>query len=320
MTMKNSLFKCLATMLLSASCSVAFSYPTKPVTIVVPAPPGGTADTVVRSISARLTAALGQPVVIENKPGAGGVIASQYVAGAPADGYTLLMNYTSHAINPWLMAKLPYDTASSFVPVAMLGTVPLLLAVPATGEKSAAELIADARKNPGTLSYGTSATGGASHLGGELFSQLTGGKLLMVPYKGGAAAAADLAAGRISMLLDTKLALAPLQQANRIRFLGVASEKRSAVFPELEPVGELLPGFEATAWYGIVAPAGTPAPVVEQLNAEINRALQDPAISKPLIDQGFEPRAVSSAAWGSFMGQETRRWGALIQKANLKAQ
>lgn len=318
--MKSALFKCFAGLLLSASCTVVFPYPTKPVTIVVPAPPGGTADTVMRFVSARLAIDLGQPIVIENKPGAGGVIAAQYVAGAPADGYTLLMNYTSHAINPWLMTRLPYDTVSSFVSVAMLGTVPLLLAVPASGQKSAAALIADAHANPGTLSYGTSATGGASHLGGELFSQLTGGKLLMVPYKGGAAAAADLAAGRISMLLDTKLALAPLQQANRIRFLGIASEKRSAVFPELEPIGQLLPGFEATAWYGIVAPAGTPAPVVEQLNAEINRVLQDPAISQPLIEQGFEPQAVTSAAWGRFMDQETKRWGALIQKASLKAE
>lgn len=318
--MKHSLFKCFSGLMLSAFCSLVLAFPTKPITIIVPAPPGGTADTVIRSISARLSSALGQPVLIDNKAGASGVIASQFVAGAPADGHTLLMNYTSHAINPWFMAKLPYDTTKSFTPVALLGTVPLLLAVPASAEKSAAELIAAARKNPGTLSYGTSATGGASHLGGELFSQLTGGKLLMVPYKGGAAAATDLAAGRISILLDSQLALAPLQQANRIRFLGIASEKRSAVFPELEPIGKLLPGFEATAWFGIVAPAGTPATVVERLNTEINRVLQDTEVSKQLISRGFEPQAVSSAAWGGFIDQETKRWGALIQKANLKAE
>ena len=318
--MKHPLFKCLAGFTLSVACNLVAAFPTKPVTIVVPAPPGGSADTVIRSISARLASALGQPVLIDNKAGASGVIASQYVAGAPADGHTLLMNYTSHAINPWLMAKLPYDTTKSFAPVALLGTVPLLLAVPVAAEKSAAELIAAARKNPGTLSYGTSATGGASHLGGELFSQLTGGKLLMVPYKGGAAAATDLAAGRISMLLDSQLALAPMQQGNRIRFLGIASEKRSAVFPELEPIGKLLPGFEATAWFGIVAPAGTPVAVIERLNTEINHLLQDPEISKLLISRGFEPQATSTAAWSSFIEQETKRWGALIQKANLKAE
>ena len=318
--MKHSLLKCFAGLILTVFCSLLFAFPTKPVTIVVPAPPGGTADTVIRAISARLASALGQPVLIDNKAGASGVIASQYVAGAPADGHTLLMNYTSHAINPWLMAKLPYDTIKSFTPVALLGTVPLLLAVPVSAEKSAAELIATVRKNPGTLSYGTSATGGASHLGGELFSQLTGGKLLMVPYKGGAAAATDLAAGRISLLLDSQLALAPMQQGNRIRFLGVASEKRSAVFPELEPIGQLLPGFEATAWFGIVAPSATPAAVIERLNTEINRILRDPEVSKQLISRGFEPQAVSAAAWVGFIEQETKRWGALIQKANLKTE
>ena len=318
--MKHALFKCLAGFILSVACNLVAAFPIKPVTIVVPAPPGGSADTVIRSISARLASALGQPVLIDNKAGASGVIASQYVAGAPADGHTLLMNYTSHAINPWLMAKLPYDTTKSFAPVALLGTVPLLLAVPIAAEKSATELIATARRNPGTLSYGTSATGGASHLGGELFSQLTGGKLLMVPYKGGAAAATDLAAGRISMLLDSQLALAPMQQGNRIRFLGIASEKRSVVFPELEPIGKLLPGFEATAWFGIVAPAGTPVAVIERLNTEINHLLQDPEISKLLISRGFEPQAISTAAWSSFIEQETKRWGALIQKANLKVE
>jgi tripartite-type tricarboxylate transporter receptor subunit TctC len=316
--MKPLFVRGLAGMALAALCNLALAFPTKPVTIVVPAPPGGTADTVIRTISTRLGTALGQAVLVENKAGASGLIASQFVAGAPPDGHTLLMNYTSHAINPWLMAKLPYDSAASFAPVAFLGKVPLLVAVPATGEKSAAELIAEARKNPGKLTYGSSATGGASHLGGELFSQLTGGKLVMVPYKGGAAAATDLAAGRISMLLDSQLALAPLQQGNRIRFLGVASEKPSAVFPDLEPVGKLLPGFEATAWFGVLAPAGTPAAVVERLNAEINRLLEDPEISRQLISRGFEPQALSPAAWGGFMAQETRRWGELIRKANLK--
>lgn len=303
-----------------ACCSPASAFPTKPVTIVVPAPPGGTADTVVRTLLPRLGAALGQPVLVDNRAGASGVIASQTVAAAPPDGHTVLMNYTSHAINPWLMAKLPYDSSKAFVPVAFLGKVPLLLAVPADGPRSAAALIADARAHPGKLSYGSSATGGASHLGGELFSQLTGGRLLMVPYKGGAAAATDLAAGRISMLLDSQLALQGVQQGGRVRFLGVASEKPSAVFPNLEPVGRALPGFEATAWFGIMAPAGTPAAIVERLNAEINRALSDPEIARQLLSRGFEPQAMTPAAWGGFIAHETARWGELIKRANLKAE
>ena len=305
---------------LLAGCAVATAFPTKPITIVVPAPPGGTADTVVRTLIPRLTAALGQPVVVDNKAGASGAIASQAVATAAPDGHTLLMNYTSHAINPWLMAKLPYDSTKAFGPVAFLGKVPLLVAVPAEGHRSAAELIADARAHPGKLSYGSSATGGASHLGGELFSQLTGGRLLMVPYKGGAAAATDLAAGRISMLLDSQLALQGVQQAGRVRFLGVASEKPSAVFPDLEPVGRALPGFEATAWFGVMAPAGTPAAVIERLNAEINRALADPEVSRQLLSRGFEPQPMAPAAWGGFIVQETARWGELIKRANLKAE
>jgi tripartite-type tricarboxylate transporter receptor subunit TctC len=318
--MKPSAFHSIAGLALAALCGVASAFPIKPITIVVPAPPGGSADTVIRIISGRLAHGLGQPVLIENKAGASGIIASQYVAGAPADGHTLLMNYTSHAINPWLMAKLPYESAKNFAEVAFLGKVPLLLAVPVTGHKTAAELITDARSNPGKLTYGSSATGGASHLGGELFSQLTGGKLVMVPYKGGAAAATDLAAGRISMLLDSQLALLPLQQANRIRFLGVASEKPSAVFPDMEPVGKLLPGFEATAWFGIMAPAGTPPAVVEQLNREINRVLEEPEVRKQLISRGFEPQPMSPSAWRAFLSRETNRWGELIRNANLKAE
>lgn len=306
-------------LLLTVCSAWAAAYPTKPVTIVVPAPPGGTADTVVRTLLPRLSAALGQPVLVDNRAGASGAIASQAVANVVPDGHTLLMNYTSHAINPWLMAKLPYDTAKAFSPVAFLGKVPLLVAVPAEGHRNAAELIADARANPGKLSYGSSATGGASHLGGELFSQLTGGRLLMVPYKGGAAAATDLAAGRISMLLDSQLALQGVQQSGRVRFLGVASEKPSAVFPELEPVGRALPGFESTAWFGVMAPAGTPAAVIERLNVEINRALADPEVARQLLSRGFEPQPMTPAAWGSFIAQETARWGELIKRANLKA-
>ncbi|HMS79654.1 MAG TPA: tripartite tricarboxylate transporter substrate-binding protein, partial [Burkholderiaceae bacterium] len=267
----------LAAVALTTASTLAAAFPTRPVTIVVPAPPGGTADTVVRTVVPKLSAALGQPVLVENRAGASGMIASQHVAGAPADGHVVLMNYTSHAINPWLTAKMPYDSARAFAPVGFLGKVPLLLAVPSDGPKSAAELIATAKAKPGTMTYGSSATGGASHLGGELFSQLTGGKLTLVGYKGGAAAATDLAAGRISMLLDSQLALNGLQQAGRIRYLGVASEKPSAAFPELPPIGRELPGFEATAWYGLMAPAGTPAAAIERLNAELNRVLADPA-------------------------------------------
>ena len=310
----------LAAVALTTASTLAAAFPTRPVTIVVPAPPGGTADTVVRTVVPKLSAALGQPVLVENRAGASGMIASQHVAGAPADGHVVLMNYTSHAINPWLTAKMPYDSARAFAPVGFLGKVPLLLAVPSDGPKSAAELIATAKAKPGTMTYGSSATGGASHLGGELFSQLTGGKLTLVGYKGGAAAATDLAAGRISMLLDSQLALNGLQQAGRIRYLGVASEKPSAAFPELPPIGRELPGFEATAWYGLMAPAGTPAAAIERLNAELNRVLADPDVRRQLLGGGFEPVPMSPTEWAGFIASETARWDELIRKTGLKAE
>ena len=310
----------LAAVALTTASTLAAAFPTRPVTIVVPAPPGGTADTVVRTVVPKLSAALGQPVLVENRAGASGMIASQHVAGAPADGHVVLMNYTSHAINPWLTAKMPYDSARAFAPVGFLGKVPLLLAVPSDGPKSAAELIATAKAKPGTMTYGSSATGGASHLGGELFSQLTGGKLTLVGHKGGAAAATDLAAGRISMLLDSQLALNGLQQAGRIRYLGVASEKPSAAFPELPPIGRELPGFEATAWYGLMAPAGTPAAAIERLNAELNRVLADPDVRRQMLGGGFEPVPMSPTEWAGFIASETARWGELIRKAGLKAE
>lgn len=319
--MPKFLLQAVLALALAGGAFTASAFPTRPVTIVVPAPTGGTADLVIRTLTPRLAAALGVPVVVENKAGAGGVIASQSVAAATPDGHTVLMNYTSHAINPWLVAKLPYDSASAFAPVAFLGKVPLLVAVPADGPaRNAAELVALAKAKPGELSYGSSAVGGASHLGGELFSQLTGGRLVHVGYKGGAPAALDLASGRISLLLDSALPLQPHVQSGRVRIVGIAAEQPSAVFPQYEPVGRLLPGFEATAWFGIVAPAGTPAAALARLNTEINRLLADPDLRRQLIERGFEPQALTPADWGAFMAAETRRWGELIRKADLKAQ
>ena len=319
--MPKALIQAALALALAGVAFAASAFPTRAVTIIVPAPTGGTADLVVRTITPRLAAALGVPVVVENKAGAGGVIASQAVAAAAPDGHTVLMNYTSHAINPWLVAKLPYDSASAFAPVAFLGKVPLLVAVPADGPvRNAAELVALAKAKPGEMSYGSSAVGGASHLGGELFSQLTGGRLVHVGYKGGAPAALDLASGRISLLLDSSLPLQPHVQSGRVRIVGVAAEQPSAVFPQYEPVGRLLPGFEATAWFGIVAPAAAPAAAIARLNAEINRLLADTDLRRQLIERGFEPQALSPAEWGAFMAAETRRWGELIRKADLKAQ
>ncbi len=297
----------------------AMAFPAKPITLIIPGPPGGTADAMMRLITEPFAKKLGQPVVLDFKPGASGVIAAGLVSKAPADGHTLLFVYTSHAINPWLQTSLPYDSSKDFAPVALLGEMPLLLAVPAGGHKDVAELIAEARTNPGRLSYAAPTPNSASHLASEMFSQMTGGKLLMVPYKGTAPAAVDLAAGRVSMMLDTHLGLAPLVQANKIRILGVASERPSLAFPSLAPIGRQLPGFEFSAWFGVLAPAGTPSDVLTRLNEAFNHSLRDPAIRDQLIARGFEPRPSTVREWQHFLTHESSRWGEFIRKTRIGA-
>lgn len=301
----------------AASPGIAASFPHKPITLVISGPAGGTADAMMRIITAPLAKTLGQPIILDFKPGASGIIASEYVSRAPADGYTLLFIYTSHAINPWLNAKLPYDSLRSFAPVASLGEMPLLFAVPANGKKTITEFINEARANPGTLSYAAPTPNSASHLASEIFSQITGGKILMVPYKGTAPAVLDLAAGRVSMMMDTHLGFLSLVQANKIRILGVASERPSAAFPDLEPIGKLLPGFQFSAWFGILAPAGTPSEIVGLINKALNSSLQNPEIRDQLIKRGFDPRPESVANWEKFIKEENTRWGDFIRKNKI---
>jgi tripartite-type tricarboxylate transporter receptor subunit TctC len=280
----------------------ARAYPVKPVTIVVPAPPGGTADLVVRTLSAKLAESLGQSVIVDNRAGGGGIIATQYVGKAAPDGYTLLMNYTSHAINPSLYAKLPYDSAKDFAPVTLLGQVPLVLAVPQDfPARTMAEFVAHAKANPGKLNFGSAAIGGASHLGGELLNSMAGIDIQHVPYKGGAAAAMDLASGRLSMVLDSFLPLQAYIKAGKIRPIGVASAKRSEITPELPTIAETVPGFEASAWFGILAPATTPQEIVTRLNTELVKALRDPELRRRLTQQGFDPGGDSPEEFAAFM-------------------
>ena len=321
--------KRLGTLIVASACAIlalpgfaqsgARPYPTKPVTIVVPAPPGGTADLVIRTLSARLAESLGQSVVVDNRAGGGGVIATQFVGRAPADGYTLLMVYTSHAINPSLYAKLPYDGEKDFVPVTLLGQVPLVLVVPQDmPAKTMAEFIAYAKANPGKLNFGSAAIGGASHLGGELLNSMAGIDIQHVPYKGGAAAAMDLASGRLSMVLDSFLPLQAYIKAGKIRPLGVASAKRSEMAPDLPAIAETVPGFEAAAWFGILAPAGTPRELVMRLNTELVKALRDPELRRRLTQQGFEPGGDSPEEFAAFMRAETEKWARVIRKAGVK--
>jgi len=300
------------------ACTVAAqAFPDKPITLIVSGPPGGTADVMMRIITEPFAKLLGQPAILDFKPGASGIIATELASRAPADGHTLLFVYTSHVINPWLQSRLPFDSTKQFAPVAMLGEMPLLLAVPTNGHKTVVDLIADARTRPGKLSYAAPTPNSASHLASETLSRMIGGNFLMVPYKGTTPAALDLAAGRVSMMFDTHLGLQPLIQANKIRIIGIASEQPSMAFPELEPIGRLLPGFQFSAWFGVLAPAGTPNHILARLNEAFNVSLTDPVIREKLMTRGFEPRSDSITGWQDFLKRENSRWGEFIRKSHL---
>jgi tripartite-type tricarboxylate transporter receptor subunit TctC len=296
-------------------------FPAKPVTVIVPAPPGGTADISMRIIAHKLNENLGQQIVVDNRAGAGGIIASQLALKATPDGYTVLMNYTSHAINPSLYKKLPYDSAKDFAPVTLLGITPLVLVVhPSVPAKTIAEFIAYAKANPGKLNFGSAAIGGASHLGGELLKIRAGIDMVHVPYKGGAAAAADLMSGQIQMLMDSLLPLQPHIKAGKMRPLGVTSVKRTEISPDLPAISETLPGFESSAWFGVMVPVATPRDVINKLNAEFVKVLLAPATREKLTQQGFEKVGNTPEEYAAFLKSETTKWTEVVPIAGVKEQ
>lgn len=314
-TLRNGLLGIAMTL----ASSVAWTFPTRPVTIVVPAPPGGTADAVVRTVAPRLATALGQPVLVENKPGASGAIASQAVAGAAPDGHTLLMNYTSHAINPWLMAKLPYDSTKSFTPVGFLGKVPLLLAVPADGHKTVAELLADARANPGKLSYGSSATGGASHLGGELFSQLTGTQFSHVPFKVLGELYQAVGNADVHWGFGSIASSQAVFKAGKLRYIAVAAPKRVAAMPDVPTAAEAggPAALDVNSFVTLLAPKGVPKDITDRMGAEMTKANGDVELKARYDAFAFEP-----ISWGvdeilRAVGAKAATYGELIRRANI---
>jgi len=296
-------------------------YPNRPVQLVVTVPPGGAADLVARVIGAKLTDALGQNVVVSNRAGAGGTTAAGQVAKAEADGYTLMENtITTHGIGPHVYASLPYDPLKDFAPVILIAKLPLIMAVNAeVPARSVAEVIALAREKPGELSFSSSGTGGAPHLAGELFKSLTGTSLLHVPYRGSGPAVIDLAAGRITMMFDATPSLLPHILSGKLRPLAAASPQRHPLLPQVPSFAELgLPGMDIALWYGVVAPAGTPAPIVQRLNAELNRILELSDVRKTLADQGAEVAGGTPEDFAAFMRAEIARWGPVVKAAGIK--
>ncbi|VTU33890.1 Argininosuccinate lyase [Variovorax sp. PBL-H6] len=295
------------------------AYPGHPVTMVVPYPAGGSADILARTLGQKLAERLGQPVVIDNRAGAGTAIGAKHVAGAPADGYTLLMGtVSSQAINP-AMNKVGYDPVKDFTPVAPLASIPfVLVAHPSFPGKSVADVIAQAKARPGELSYASAGLGTSNHLAGELLASAAGIRLLHVPYKGSAPALNDVVAGHLPLMFDLQATALPYVQSGKLKALALTGRARSALLPDVPTAIESgLPGYEVSAWFGVFAPAGLPAPVLERLNSDINAVLKAPEMQKRLQELGAEPEQGSAEAFAKFTRDEAAKWSAVVKKAGL---
>jgi tripartite-type tricarboxylate transporter receptor subunit TctC len=295
--------------------AAAQAYPSKPIRFMVGVPPGGPTDTVARSITPALTEALGQPIVVENKPGASAVIATDVVAKAAPDGYTLGFIYITHTTNPTLIAKLPYDTLKDFAAVAQVGSQQmLLLANPSFAPNSVQELIAAAKANPGKLDYGASDAGSAPHLAGELFKLMSGTSITPVPYKGTAPALTDLLAGQIPFMFVSNITGLPHVKSGKLKALAVTGSRRLSLTPEVPTIAESgLPGYEITSWYGIVAPARTPREIVARLNAEVNRIARDPKMKARMLAQGLELPETTPEQFDAHIRSEIEKWRKVLK-------
>jgi tripartite-type tricarboxylate transporter receptor subunit TctC len=316
-------FLVLALMLVCAGAS-AQSYPSRPIRLVVPYPPGGPLDIMARAIGQKLTEAWSQPVVVDNRAGAGGNIGADLVAKSPADGYTLLMGaVATHAINPTLYGKIPYDPVKDFAPVALVAQVPNILVVnPSVPAKSVRELIELARARPGYLNFGSGSTGSTGHLAGELFKTMAGVEMVHIPYKGGAPAMADLLAGQVQLMFDNLANALPNVRAGRLRALAVTTLARSPAMPDLPTIAESgLPGFDLTTWFGLMVPAGTPPEIVVKLNAEIVRALNAKDMRERLEKMGAEPPANNTPEhFAAFIRAEAAKYAKVVKDSGAKVE
>jgi tripartite-type tricarboxylate transporter receptor subunit TctC len=299
----------------------ALDYPVRPVRLVVGFPAGGSADIVARIVAQALTERMGQTFVVDNKPGAGSNLGTELVARAEPDGYTLMADSVSNAINPTLYKKLSYDQLKDLIPVASIDVVPnvmdINIDVPA---KTVPEFIAYAKANPGKISMGSGGIGSSPHVAGELFKMMTGVNMQHIPYRGVAPATTDLLGGRIEVLFDTLPAAIGNIKAGKIRALAVTSKKRSASLPEVPAMNEFVPGYEADSFHGISAPKGTPREIVEKLNAAVNAALADPKVKGRLAELGAEVFTGTPEEYGRYLAGEIERWRKVIEFSGAKAE
>ena len=297
-------------------------YPARPVRIIVPVAAGGGADFTARLIAQKLSEAWGQPVVVDNRPGAAGNLGVEIAAKAPADGYTLVLPITSFPVNASLYAKLPFDTVKDFAPVALAGYFPLLLVVnPGVAATSVRDLIALAKAKPGQLNYANSGSGTTAHLAAELFKRMAGVDIVNIAYKGGGPAVIDLVAGNVQIYFSTIPAALPQVKAGRLRALAVTSTKRVAALSDLPTVAEAgLPGFEVVGWVAFFAPAGTPKPIVATLNGHIVRILAMPDTQERLSGHGMIPGGGTPEDLGAFLKNEIAKWAKLVKEAGIRVQ
>ena len=296
-------------------------YPNRPLRLIVTVPPGGAADFIARLAGGKLADSLGQPVLVENRAGASGTIAADAVAKAPADGYTLLQNsITTHGVGPHLFAKLPYDPVKDFAPVSGLALLPLIMAVNAELPASdVSELVAYAKAHP--VNFASSGSGGAPHMAAELFKSVTGAQIVHVPYKGSGPAVTDLVGGRVQIMFDAAPSLIQHVRSGKLRVLAAASIERNRLLPDVATFAELgHPQVNVSLWYGLLAPAGTPRPIIERLNRDVGKVLDSAEVKERLQAQGAEPMRGTPEAFAAFMREEMAKWAPVVKQAGIKAE
>ena len=295
------------------------AYPVRPIRWVAPFPPGGTTDIVARIVAEKLTEALGQQVTLDNRPGAGGNIAAEIVAKAPADGYTVLTGFPGLAINPSLYAKLSYEPLKDLAPVILISSAPLLMVVhPALPAKTVRELIDLAKRRPGELLFPSAGNGTSSHLGGEIFKSSAGIDIQHVPYKGSMQGMVDLLSGRMQLMVNPLPEMIPFVESGKLRGIAVTGLKRSAVMPNLPTVDETLRGFDVTTWNGLMAPAATPKEIISRLNGEIVKLLKAPATAKRMSELGLDTIASTPEQLGEHLRKETDKWAKVVKAAGAR--
>ncbi|HYC46152.1 MAG TPA: tripartite tricarboxylate transporter substrate binding protein [Burkholderiales bacterium] len=319
----------LALCALAAACAAGITpahaqdasrFPAKPIRLIVPFPPGGSNDILGRFIAQKMSERLPQQTIVDNRPGADGLIGTELASRAPADGHTLLIVSTSFTQNP-AIHKVPFDPVKSFAPVAQIAAgANVICSHPSFAAKTVKDLIALARAKPGDLRYASSGIGGFNHFGGELFNQLAKVKLAHIPYKGGGPAMLDVMTGQVEVVFGTLIQALPHIRSGKLKPLGVGSAKRSPVLSQVPAISETVPGYEAPIWWGVLAPAGVPGPIVSKLNGEINAILRDPDMAKRLSAEAAEPVIGPPEAFGKVIANDLTKWSRIAKEANIRAE